>query len=88
MAVRIGDEAPEQVSGSMKVAEVIRRHPATIEVFLACGCPDMRRGLFSVMARLMSVRAAARVHGLELKALLADLNKAARGTARSAREAS
>lgn len=78
----------ERIGGSMKVAEVIRRHPATIEVFLAGGCPDMRRGFFGVMARLMSVRAAARVHGLELEALLENLNKAARGTARSARDGS
>ncbi len=75
----------EHISGSMKVAEVIRRHPATIEVFLARGCPDMRRGFFRVMARLMSVRAAARVHGLELEALLEDLTKAARGIAPGAR---
>jgi hypothetical protein len=38
----------------------------------------MRRGLFSLMARLMSVRNAARMHKLELGPLLDDLNKVAR----------
>ena len=68
-----------QIDGDMKVAEVIRRWPATTEVFLARGCPDMRRGFFSFMAKLMSVRAAARMHKLQLGALLDDLNKAAGG---------
>lgn len=69
----------EQITGDMKVAEVIRRCPATVEVFLGRGCPDMRRGFFKLMARLMSVRSAARMHKLELTPLLEDLNKAARG---------
>jgi hypothetical protein len=92
MAVRIGDEAPdftaetamERIRGGMKVAEVVRRHPETVEVFLARGCPDMRRGFFNVIARLMSVRAAARVHRLDLEALLEDLNEATRHAARGA----
>jgi hypothetical protein len=46
-------------------------------VFLARGCPDMRRGFFGLMARLMSVRNAARIHRLELGPLLKDLNEAA-----------
>lgn len=67
----------EQITGDMKVAEVIQRCPATFEVFLGRGCPDMRRGFFSLMARLMSVRSAARMHKLELGPLLEDLNKVA-----------
>ncbi len=65
-----------EISGNMKVAEVIRRCPATVEVFLGRGCPDMRRGFFSLMARLMSVKSAARVHRIPLDPLLDDLNKA------------
>ena len=64
------------ISGSMKIAAVIRRYPATIEVFLARGCPDMRRGFFSVMARLMSVRRSTHFHGLELVAPPRGLNEA------------
>ncbi|MEW5963305.1 MAG: DUF1858 domain-containing protein [Pseudomonadota bacterium] len=62
------------VSGDMKVAEVIHRWPATIDVFLGRGCPDMSRGLFAMMARVMSVRAAARVHRIDLNSLLVELN--------------
>lgn len=72
----------EGITGDMKVAEVIRRCPAAVEVFLARGCPDMRRGFFNVMARLMSVRSAARMHKLELAPLLEDLNKVAHAATR------
>ena len=67
-----------EITGDMKVAEVIRRWPMTVDVFLGRGCPDMRSGFFSVMARLMSVRNAARMHKLDLQPLLDHLNKVAR----------
>ncbi len=66
-----------EITGDMKVSEVIRRWPATIDIFLGRGCPDMRRGIFAAMARIMSVRAAARMHRIDLGALLADLNATA-----------
>lgn len=69
----------EDITGDMKVAEVLRRCPGAVDVFLGRGCPDMRSGFFSFMARIMSVRNAARVHKLDLEPLLADLNKVARG---------
>jgi hypothetical protein len=72
----------EKITGDMKVAEVLRRCPETVDVFLGRGCPDMRRGFFSLMARLMSVRNAARIHKLELGPLIADLNNVAQGAAR------
>ena len=68
----------DQITGDTKVAAVIEQCPATIEVFLTRGCPDMRRGFFNVMAHLMSVRNAARMHRLELAPLLEDLNNATR----------
>ena len=64
------------ITEDWKVAEVVARHPETVDVFLRYGCPDMRAGLFSVMARLMSLRNAARVHRIPLAALVADLNRA------------
>ena len=70
----------EPISGEMRVAEVIRRWPATVDVFLGRGCPDMRRGFFRFMAQLMSVRGAARIHRLDLQPLLDDLNRVARAT--------
>ena len=72
----------EDITGDMKVAELLRRCPATVEVFLGRGCPDMRRGFFSFMARLMSVRNAARIHKIDLEPLLADLNKVAQDATR------
>jgi hypothetical protein len=72
----------EDITGDMKVADVLRRCPETLDVFLDRGCPDMRRGLFSLMARLMSVRNAARIHKLDLGPLLGDLNKVAQGAGR------
>lgn len=66
----------DSITPDMKVAEVVERHPQTIEVFFDYGCPDMRGGVFRFMARLMSVRSAARIHRLPLDALIADLNAA------------
>ena len=71
----------ENITGDMKVADVLRRCPETVDVFLCRGCPDMRGGFFSLMARLMSVRNAARIHKLDLESLLADLNRVAQGAA-------
>lgn len=68
----------DQITGDTKVAAIIKQCPATIDVFLARGCPDMRRGFFNLMARVMSVRNAARIHKIELAALLDDLNRVAR----------
>jgi hypothetical protein len=72
----------EDITGDMKVAELLRRCPAAVDVFLGRGCPDMRRGFFNFMARLMSVRNAARIHKIDLEPLLADLNKVAQDATR------
>jgi len=69
----------QDITGDMKVAEVLRRYPETAVVFLGRGCPDMRRGFFRFMSRLMSVRNAARMHKLDLRSLLAELNQVAHG---------
>lgn len=70
----------DEITGDMKVADVIRRCPQAVDVFLSRGCPDMRRGFFNFMAHVMSVRNAARIHKIELAPLLRDLNNAARDT--------
>lgn len=69
----------DEITGDTKVAEVVQRCPMAVDVFLARGCPDMRRGFFNFMARFMSVRSAARMHRIELAPLLEDLNKVAQG---------
>lgn len=57
----------------MKVANIIEQYPQTCEVFLNNGCPDMRKGFFSFMAQIMSIRNAARIHRIPLDELLNDL---------------
>jgi len=66
-----------EINERMKVAEIIRRWPATREVFCARGCPDMSGGFFGFMAQLMSIKNAARIHRIPLEPLLDDLNRAA-----------
>lgn len=73
----------DPITPDMKVAEVAERHPQTVEMFFDYGGPDMRGGVFGFMARLMSVRSAARIHRLPLDALIADLNAAVTGQERS-----
>lgn len=53
-------------------------------MFLGKGCPDMRKGVVKVMAKVMSVKAAARLHRIPLKRLLEDLNAAVKATTASA----
>ena len=66
----------ERFTPEMKVAHVVQSCPETAEVFASYGCPDMRRGFFRVMASIMSVRNAARIHRLPLEKLVRDLNRA------------
>jgi hypothetical protein len=65
-----------KVTPDTKVSKVIERYPFTFEVFLSHGCPDMRRGFFRMMAHLMSVERAAKMHKIPPETLLADLNAA------------
>jgi hypothetical protein len=64
----------QKITPDMKVAEVVEEYPETLEGFLGRGCPDMRRGVVRFMAKIMSVKGAARVHRIPLEALLRDLN--------------
>lgn len=72
-----------RITPDMRVSEVLRECPATYAVFLRNGCPDMRRGLFSVMARFMKLRWAATVHGIPLQRLVDQLNECAETVRRS-----
>lgn len=64
----------QEITAEMKVAEVVRRWPETIEVFRGRGCRDVAGGF---TARIMTVRSAARMEGIDLAPLLDDLNRAA-----------
>lgn len=63
----------EQIDPSQKVAGLLKRHPQTYHIFYKYGCPDMRKGFFSFMARVMSIRSAARIHKIPLEKLVNDL---------------
>jgi hypothetical protein len=65
-----------KVAPETKVWQVIERYPYTAEVFRSHGCPDMRRGFFRIMAHLMSVERAARMHKIPPATLIAALNSA------------
>jgi Domain of unknown function (DUF1858) len=64
----------QEITSDMKLAHVIRRWPETAKVFRSRGCQDADVGL---MARIMTVRNAARMEGIDLALLLEDLNRAA-----------
>jgi hypothetical protein len=64
------------ITADMKVAKVIDMCPEAVDIFLGRGCPDMRSGFFNMMAHLMSVQRATRIHKIDLEPLLDDLNKA------------
>jgi hypothetical protein len=63
-----------QITGDMKVADVIRRWPETAQVLRQ---RDYRHTGAGLMARMMTVRNVARMEGIDLALLLEDLNKAA-----------
>ena len=71
----------EAITSGMTVWKVIEHYPQTFEVFRSHGCPDMRKGIFALSARVMKVKWAAKAHKILLDELLRDLNAAARASA-------
>lgn len=61
------------IDPKQKVAALLEQNPKTYQVFQKYGCPDMRDGFFSLMARIMSVRNAARIHRIPLDEMIEDL---------------
>lgn len=66
----------ESIDPNQKVGELLEKYPETYPVFKKYGCPDMRNGFFALMARIMSIQNAARIHRISLDELLADLEMA------------
>lgn len=66
----------KSIDPNQKVGKLLENHPETYAVFKKYGCPDMRDGFFSIMARIMSIRNAARIHRISLNELLEDLEMA------------
>ncbi len=63
------------INPKQKVFDLIEQHPQTFKVFSKHGCPDMRQGFYSFMARIMSIRNAARIHRIPIKELVNDLEE-------------
>lgn len=66
----------EIITGDLRVWSVLQKYPETYDVFRGHGCPDMRKGIFAVSARIMKVKWAAKMHKIPAETLLADLNSA------------
>jgi len=65
------------ITPEMTIEEVMRKYPATIEVFRRFGLDCMGCQIASIEA----VEHGAGVHQVDVKLLLAELNKAAEGSA-------
>jgi hybrid cluster-associated redox disulfide protein len=65
--------AEKAITKEMPIGDVVRKYPKTIEVF-------MRHGLHCIgcaVAAFESIEEGATVHGIEIEALMADLNTVA-----------
>ena len=67
----------DRITPRMRVSSILSRWPTTRDVFRTHGCPDMRRGIFAITARIMPLRWAARMHKIDLEQLLRELNACA-----------
>lgn len=65
------------ITSRMRVWSILSTWPATYEVFQKHGCPDMRRGVFAITARIMPLAWAARIHRVSLDTLVDELNACA-----------
>lgn len=67
----------DRINPQMRVSAILTNWPTTYDVFRRHGCPDMRRGVFALTARIMPLTWAARLHRVSLDALLDELNACA-----------
>ena len=62
-------EATQTITADMSIGDVVREHPNTIQVF-------MQYGLGCALARFENIGQGAQAHGIDVGALIEDLNKA------------
>jgi hypothetical protein len=67
----------ESITSRTRVWSILTTWPESYEIFRRHGCPDMRRGLFAITARIMPLAWAARIHRVPLDQLLRELNACA-----------
>jgi hybrid cluster-associated redox disulfide protein len=60
-----------EITKDMSIGEVVRKHPQTVAVFLehGLGC------LGCALAQYENIEQGARAHGIDIEALIADLNQ-------------
>ena len=63
----------EQITKEMSIMEVVEKWPQTVDVFMAYGMGC----LGCAMAHFENIEQGAMAHGMDIPALMADLNKAA-----------
>jgi hybrid cluster-associated redox disulfide protein len=63
----------EKITKNMLLGEVVSKHPSSIEIFMKHGLPCATCGA----AFFETIEQGASTHGIDLKALLKDLNKVA-----------
>lgn len=65
-------EATQTITADMSIGDVVREHPNTIQVFMqyGLGC------LGCALARFENIGQGAQAHGIDVGALIEDLNKA------------
>jgi hybrid cluster-associated redox disulfide protein len=65
-------EEQSKITAEMAIGDVVTEHPSTIHVFMRHGL-----GCFGcALARFENIRQGAQAHGINLEALMEDLNKA------------
>ena len=69
----------DRITPATRVWSILKKWPDSYQVFRSHGCPDMRKGIFAITARVMPVRWAARFHGVPIETLLRELNACAEG---------
>ena len=65
-------ETKEAITAEMRIGDVVKKYPQTVKVFLS-------HGLMCVgcaVARFENIRQGAEAHGIDVDALIQDLNKA------------
>lgn len=65
--------AKEKITKNMTIGDVVSKHPDTVEVFF-------RHGMHCVgcaIASMETIEQGAKAHGMDIKKLMLDLNKAA-----------
>ena len=67
----------DRITPRTRIWSILTTWPTSYEIFRRHGCPDMRRGIFAITARIMPLAWAARIHRVPLEQLLRELNACA-----------